>query len=150
MWIQQSIRRSEPRDFSTRGCVVVPALPCQPELHYLKNWRKTKYQFLQPQGPMLQNFYSCNLQMRLIRLIGKSFQPSLMCSNKAGAFLGGAPVLWGRLIALPTNIRLGRKGRPGTNTLAYCVHLKITALFIDLYIFFLHLWLSSMSVCQRW
>jgi hypothetical protein len=32
--------------------------------------------------------------------------------------LSGA-ALWGRLLALPTNIRLGWKGLPGTNTLAY-------------------------------
>jgi hypothetical protein len=32
--------------------------------------------------------------------------------------LSGAP-LWGRLLASPTDVRLGWKGFPGTNTLAY-------------------------------
>jgi hypothetical protein len=35
--------------------------------------------------------------------------------------------LWGRLLASPTNIRLGWKGMPGTNTLAYYKNLQITA-----------------------
>jgi hypothetical protein len=34
--------------------------------------------------------------------------------------------LQGRLLALPTNIRLGWKGLPGTNTLAFYEHLLIT------------------------
>jgi hypothetical protein len=32
----------------------------------------------------------------------------------------------GRLLALPTNIRLGKKGLPVTNTLAYYEHSNIT------------------------
>jgi hypothetical protein len=32
----------------------------------------------------------------------------------------------GRLLALPTNIRLGWKDFPGTDTLAYYEHLQIT------------------------
>jgi hypothetical protein len=36
----------------------------------------------------------------------------------AAKSLSGAP-LWDRLLALTTNIRLGRKGLPGTNALAY-------------------------------
>ncbi len=53
---------------------------------------------------------------------GKPFQPSLMFVGKAaayprvehlkGAYLGKAP-------ALVANIRLGRKGLPGTTTLVY-------------------------------
>ncbi len=37
---------------------------------------------------------------------GKPFQSSLMFAGKAGAYLKGAP-LYGRLLASPTNIRLG-------------------------------------------
>ncbi len=36
--------------------------------------------------------------------------------------------LWGRLLALPTNIRLGRKGLLGANTLAYYGTELITAI----------------------
>jgi len=39
----------------------------------------------------------------------------------------GVPVL-GRLLALLTNIRLGWKGLPGTSSLAYWGHSKITGL----------------------
>jgi hypothetical protein len=57
---------------------------------------------------------------------GKPFQPSLMFAGKAEPTqvkkLLGAP-----LLALPANIRLGWKGLPGTNTLAYYGNLKITA-----------------------
>jgi hypothetical protein len=40
----------------------------------------------------------------------------------AGAYLSEAPLgapLWGRLLALPANFRLGWKSLQGTNTLAY-------------------------------
>ncbi len=52
----------------------------------------------------------------------KPSQPSLMISAKAGAYpreehLEGAS--HGQALALPSIIRLGRKGLPGTNTLAY-------------------------------
>jgi hypothetical protein len=40
--------------------------------------------------------------------------------------LSGAPLL-GRLLASPTTIRLGWKGLPGTNTLAYYGNPQITA-----------------------
>ncbi len=40
--------------------------------------------------------------------------------------LAGAP-LYGRLLALPTNTRLGWKGLPGTDTLAYYRNLSILA-----------------------
>ncbi len=38
--------------------------------------------------------------------------------------LSGAP-LYGRLLALPANIRFGWEGQTGTNTLAYWVHLSV-------------------------
>jgi hypothetical protein len=41
--------------------------------------------------------------------------------------LSGTP-LYGRLLASPTNIRLGWKSLPGTNTLAYYENLYITAI----------------------
>ncbi len=44
-------------------------------------------------------------------------KPSLMFAGKAGAY-PSAP-LQDRPLALPTNIRLGCRGLPGTNTLAY-------------------------------
>jgi hypothetical protein len=48
-------------------------------------------------------------------LAGSAFQPSQMFASKAGAYLAetlsGAPS-WDRLLALPTNIRLGLKGLP--------------------------------------
>ncbi len=40
--------------------------------------------------------------------------------------LSGAP-LYGKLLALPTNVRLGWKSLPRTNTLAYYKSLEITA-----------------------
>ncbi len=51
---------------------------------------------------------------------GKPIQPSLMFAGKTGAYPSGdrAP-LQGRLLALPTNMRLGRKGLSGTNAVAY-------------------------------
>jgi hypothetical protein len=45
-----------------------------------------------------------------------------MFAEKAGAYLGEAPYrspLYGRLLATPTNIRLGCKGLPRINTLAF-------------------------------
>jgi hypothetical protein len=39
----------------------------------------------------------------------------------------GAP-LWGRTLALPTNIRLGRESLPGTNTQASYENALITAI----------------------
>ncbi len=58
---------------------------------------------------------------------GKPFQPSLLFASKAKAYtspnhLKGAP-LYGRLLALPTNIRLDWKGLTGTNTIAYYRHM---------------------------
>jgi hypothetical protein len=44
-----------------------------------------------------------------------------MFNSKAGAYLNEAPFVCPtlRLLALPTNIRLGKKGLPETSTLAY-------------------------------
>ncbi len=47
---------------------------------------------------------------------GKPFQHSLTFVSKARAYLSKEPL---RLVTLPTNIRQGWKGLPGTNTLAY-------------------------------
>ena len=54
---------------------------------------------------------------------GKPLQPSLMFAGKAGAYprveyLKDAS-LYCRLLVLTADIRLGWKGLPGTNTLAY-------------------------------
>jgi hypothetical protein len=38
---------------------------------------------------------------------------------KKQSSLASGTTLWGRLLALPTNIRLGWRRLPGTNTLAY-------------------------------
>jgi hypothetical protein len=51
---------------------------------------------------------------------GNPFQPSLMFSDKARAYPSETPFRYStnkaRLLALPTNIRLGWKSLPGTNT----------------------------------
>ncbi len=56
-------------------------------------------------------FYCCNLLI----LVNK-----LECLPLAFLHLSGAPIQ-GRLLALNTNIRLGRAGLPGTNGLQKCV-----------------------------
>ena len=52
----------------------------------------------------------------------KPFQDSIVFGGKPGAYpmthLSGAHLL-GRLLALPTNNRLGWKGLPGANTITY-------------------------------
>ncbi len=53
-------------------------------------------------------------------------QPSLIFASKAGAYLIDSPFMsltQVRLLALPTNFRLGWKGLTGINTLAYSKHL---------------------------
>jgi len=42
-----------------------------------------------------------------------------MFAGKAGAYPSEGTPLQSRLLALPTNIRLGWKGFPRTNTIAY-------------------------------
>jgi hypothetical protein len=59
-----------------------------------------------PRGLDYKTFYGCNVQIFVISYsfaLGKPFLPSLMFSGEAGA----------------TNIRLGWKGLPRANTLAY-------------------------------
>jgi hypothetical protein len=54
-----------------------------------------------------------------------------MFVGKAGAYPNGKPYvtpLSGKLLALPTNIRLSWKGPSGANTLAYLEPLQITAI----------------------
>ncbi len=63
------------------------------------------------------NFYVCKLRARAF-VPGKPFQPSLIFVGKAWAYPSKAP-LYGRLLALLTNIRLGWKGLLLENTLAY-------------------------------
>ncbi len=58
----------------------------------------------------------------------KILQLILMFTRKAGAYLSEAPFrrsTLGGLLALPTNFRLGWKGLPETNTLAYHEHSEI-------------------------
>jgi hypothetical protein len=51
---------------------------------------------------------------------GRPFEPSRMSSGKARAYLSDSDApLYSKFLALPTIIRLGWKGAPGTNTLAY-------------------------------
>ncbi len=50
-----------------------------------------------------------------------AFKPSLMFASKARVYLSGET--YSRLLAFASNIRLGWKCLPGTNTLAYSVHL---------------------------
>ncbi len=62
----------------------------------------------------------------LVFVLGKPFQPSLMFVNEAEAYLSETVLLKRIPLALPTNIRLGWKALPGTNTLAYYIHSVIT------------------------
>jgi hypothetical protein len=65
-----------------------------------------------------------NFRNKLLFVLGMPFQPSLTFVRKAGAYPSGAPkrtlyrTLYGRLLALLANNRLGWKGLPG-QTLAY-------------------------------
>jgi hypothetical protein len=59
---------------------------------------------------------------KLVSVPGKPFQPSLMFAAKAGANprLENLKIASHRqVLAITANIRLGWKGLPGTNTLAY-------------------------------
>ncbi len=56
-----------------------------------------------------------NVHINRMFIPGKSFKPAWV------KHLSGA-LHCGRLLALPTNIRLGRKAFHGENTLAYCEH----------------------------
>ncbi len=61
--------------------------------------------------------------------LGKHFQLTLLFVGKARSLpkseVPGRSSL-GYCLVLPTNIRVGRKGLPGTNTLAYLVQLTVT------------------------
>ncbi len=79
-------------------------------------------------------FYGRNLLMSLIsQSVCKTFQQSVIFVSKAGAYRGRTPEHLkgaspqGRLLAFPTDIRLGWKGLPATNTVAYQEHLYVTA-----------------------
>ncbi len=55
-------------------------------------------------------------------MLGKTFQPNLMFSGKARANPGveyQKALHLGKILDLPTNIRLGWEGLPDTNTVAY-------------------------------
>ncbi len=54
------------------------------------------------------------------------FQPGLIFVSKAGAYQSGAPSN-GRLLAMPTNLRLGWERLGVTNALAYYSSATITA-----------------------
>jgi hypothetical protein len=57
---------------------------------------------------------------------GRPFQPSPMFVCEAGACKSKAPFGCFTVLALPTNIRLGGKSQPRTNTQAYYEHSQIT------------------------
>jgi hypothetical protein len=61
-------------------------------------------------------------RLEIVFVLENPFQPVLMFASKAGAYLSlpilGA-ALYGKLLALPPNIRLVWKGLPWTNTIAY-------------------------------
>jgi hypothetical protein len=82
---------------------------------------KTFLLFLLVLGQMIKNFFYSCYSLVFVRsqsaFHGKPFQPSLM--------LGAA--LCYRLLALPTNIRLGWKGQLVTKTVTYYVHSSIQA-----------------------
>ncbi len=82
-------------------------------------------------GPMLWNFFVRNFRNKQACSSLTSPSSLVLCLwARQGAYpreeqqkvssIGLAP-------DLPTNIRLGWKSLPGTNTLAYCKHLQITA-----------------------
>jgi hypothetical protein len=53
----------------------------------------------------------------------KPYQPSLLFASKARSLPSSTALKrYARLLAMPINIRLGLKGLPGTNTLAYYEH----------------------------
>ncbi len=79
---------------------------------------------VESRGLYHKTYFGRNLRFSVIVLgLGRSYQPSLLLVGKARSLLySGVPergVHMGRLLAVPTNTRLGWKGLPGTNTLAY-------------------------------
>ncbi len=81
-----------------------------------------------------KTFYICNLQMFVISYsvwYDRSFQPNLMLASKAEAYKSEASFRCSILVYAPgllTKIRIGWKGSPCTNSLAYYKHLSITSL----------------------
>ncbi len=81
---------------------------------------------------MFKTFYCRNLRMFVIRqtvCLCIPVQPSLMFQSKAGAYsriVHQRCTSLGQSLALLTNIRLGWKGLPGTNSRAYYKHSSIT------------------------
>ncbi len=69
--------------------------------------------------------YKWAQQARVI-VPGKPFQPSLMFLSKARAYHSEVPSTLEQAPCLPTNIRLGWKGLPVTDTLAYSAQLCVT------------------------
>ncbi len=64
---------------------------------------------------------------------GKTFQKSIVFARKAGAYPIETPfraLIQGRLLALPTNNKLGWKCLPGTNALAYYEYLTAVISFM--------------------
>ncbi len=79
---------------------------------------------VESRGLYHKTYYGCNLRISVIVLgLGRSFQSSLLLVGKAKSLpYSGVPergVHLGRLLAVPTNTRLGWKGLPGTNAIAY-------------------------------
>jgi hypothetical protein len=62
----------------------------------------------------------------MVFVLGEPFQLSLMFVGKTESFPFEEPLRCSRLLALPSNSRLGWKGLPGTNTLAYYENEYIT------------------------
>ncbi len=54
------------------------------------------------------------------------FQPNLIFASKVRAYLSEVAPLYGRLLALPTNIRLRWKSLQGRNTQTYLAHSLVT------------------------
>ncbi len=91
---------------------------------------KEKFHNTDTSGQSYKTFYGCNLCNKLVFVPGKPFQPSLMFGGKSGTYLSEASWRCSTLMcvehSLPTNIILGWKGFPGTNTTRY-KNLKIMA-----------------------
>ncbi len=96
-----------------------------------KLWTK-KFNNIGPSGLCYKTFYGCkftNFHNMLVFVPGKPSSIVHCLRARPGAYprvehLKGASI--GQVLALPTNIRLGYKGLPGTNTLAYYENLLIT------------------------
>ncbi len=77
---------------------------------------------MDPRCKCYKKFYGRNLQILVIKqvfVVGKLFEPSLMFAGKARAYPSEEPSYQDKLLALPTNIRLGCKSLPKKNALTY-------------------------------